>query len=132
MAYNNQTFTSGQPITANMIDYIDDAVDRLDEVVENLTTKETMQLNDDESLEKYKTYFELLYSKYYELNYYDNKVVLENKKLISTTNINYKKIDKDKLISIDSNNKNLFTNDNVRLTTLKKIYENNGAKCKYI
>ena len=36
MAYNNQTFTSGQPITANMIDYIDDAVDRLDEVVENL------------------------------------------------------------------------------------------------
>ena len=36
MAYNNQTFASGQPITANMIDYIDDAVDRLDEVVENL------------------------------------------------------------------------------------------------
>ena len=103
-----------------------------DKVVENLNTKETMQLNDDESLEKYKTYFELLYSKYYGLNYYDNKVVLENKKLISTTNINYKKIDKDKLISIDSNNKNLFTNDNVRLTTLKKIYENNGAKCKYI
>ena len=63
-----------------------------DKVVENLTTKETMQLNDDESLEKYKTYFELLYSKYYGLNYYDNKVVLENKKLISTTNINYKKI----------------------------------------
>ena len=31
-----------------------------------------------------------------------------------------------------SNNKNLFTNDNVRLKTLKKIYENNGAKCKYI
>ena len=52
--------------------------------------------------------------------------------MISTTNINYKKIDKDKLISIDSSNKNLFTNDNVRLTTLKKIYENNGAKCKYI
>lgn len=103
-----------------------------DKVVENLTTKETMQLNDDESLEKYKTYFELLYSKYYGLNYYDNKVVLENKKLISTTNINYKKIDKDKLISIDSNNKSLFTNDNVRLITLKKIYENNGAKCKYI
>ena len=36
MAYNNQTFTSGQPITANMIDYIDDAVDRLDEIVENI------------------------------------------------------------------------------------------------
>ena len=68
--------------------------------------------------------------------FYDNtlgkEVVLENKKLISTTNINYKKIDKDKLISIDSSNKSLFTNDNVRLTTLKKIYENNGAKCKYI
>ena len=103
-----------------------------EKVVENLTTKETMQLNDDASLETSKTSFELLYSKYYGLNYYDNKVVLENKKLISTTNINYKKIDKDKLISIDSNNKNLFTNDNVRLTTLKKIYENNGAKCKYI
>lgn len=103
-----------------------------DKVVENLTTKETMELNDEESLEKYKTCFELLYSKYYGLDYYENKVVLKNKKLISTTNINYKKIDKDKLISIDSSNKSLFTNDNIKLTTLKKIYENNGAKCKYI
>ena len=32
MAYNNQTFTAGQPISAGMIDYIDDAVDRLDEI----------------------------------------------------------------------------------------------------
>ena len=36
MAYNDQTFTAGQPITADMIDYIDDAVDRLDEVIENI------------------------------------------------------------------------------------------------
>ena len=36
MAYNDQTFTAGQPITADMIDYIDNAVDRLDEVVENI------------------------------------------------------------------------------------------------
>ena len=36
MAYNDQIFTPGQPITADMIDYIDDAVDRLDEVIENI------------------------------------------------------------------------------------------------
>ena len=36
MAYNNQTFAKGQPITAEMIDYIDDAVDRLDEIVEQI------------------------------------------------------------------------------------------------
>ena len=32
MAYNDQIFTPGQPITAAMIDYIDNAVDRLDEI----------------------------------------------------------------------------------------------------
>ena len=83
-------------------------------------------------LNEYKTALELVYSEYNNLEYYDNTVTLKDNKLTTITKVNYEKLDINKFISIDKNNKELFNNNKVNLSTLKKIYKKNGAKCKYI
>ncbi len=101
-------------------------------IVSNLETKEVIVSNDKTMLNEYKTALELVYSEYNNLEYYDNTVTLKDNKLTTITKVNYEKLDINKFISIDKNNKELFNNNKVNLSTLKKIYKKNGAKCKYI
>lgn len=101
-------------------------------IVNNLETREVIVSNDKNMLDEYKTALELVYSEYNGLEYYDNSVTLKNNKLTTITKVNYEKLDINKFISIDKNNKDLFTNNQVKLSTLKKIYKKNGAKCRYI
>ena len=83
-------------------------------------------------LEQYQNTLELSYLKYNTLDNYYNSVTLKDNELTTITKINYEKLDIDKFISIDNSNKNLFSNKKIKLTKLKKIYTDNGAKCKYI
>ncbi len=101
-------------------------------IVSNLETREVIVSNDKNMLDEYKTALELVYSEYNGLEYYDNSVTLKKNKLTTITKVNYEKLDINKFISIDKNNKDLFTNNQVKLSTLKKIYKKNGAKCRYI
>lgn len=101
-------------------------------IVNNLETREVIVSNDKNMLDEYKTALELVYSEYNGLEYYDNSVTLKKNKLTTITKVNYEKLDINKFISIDKNNKDLFTNNQVKLSTLKKIYKKNGAKCRYI
>ena len=100
--------------------------------VVNLYSKEIIISNDDKMLEQYQNTLELSYLKYNTLDNYYNSVTLNDNELTTITKINYEKLDIDKFISIDNSNKNLFSNKKIKLTKLKKIYTDNGAKCKYI
>ncbi len=92
-------------------------------IVNNLETREVIVSNDKNMLDEYKTALELVYSEYNGLEYYDNSVTLKKNKLTTITKVNYEKLDINKFISIDKNNKDLFTNNQVKLSTLKKIYK---------
>ena len=102
-----------------------------DKYVTTLITKEVLSSNDVDTLYNYKSLLEDKYSKYQDIKYYDNKMTISNNELIITTKIDYQKIDVTKLIEIDKNNKQLFTNNKVYYKDLKKQYEQLGAICKY-
>ncbi len=95
-----------------------------------VATTETITSDSSEALETYKSSLESMYGSYKNVEYYDNDIKLEENKLISTTKINYEKIDTDKLIEIDSNNKSLMEDGKVKVSMLKEAYETLGATCK--
>lgn len=100
-------------------------------LVNNLYTEEIIEASDEKLLKEYKTSLELVYSKYANLKYYDNSVTIKNNKLVSKTNINYQKININKFVALDNNNRKLLTNNKLELKKLKKTYTGNGAKCTY-
>ena len=99
--------------------------------VTKLISKEEVNCDDDEVLIEYRDILKEKYSLYNDVKYYDNSVKLKNNTLTSITEINYKKIDTKKLISIDSANRSIIKNDKVYIKDIYKIYKNSGAKCKY-
>ncbi len=102
-----------------------------DRIVNNLYTEEIIEADDEKMLSEYKTSLDLVYSKYLNLKYYDNSVSIKGNKLVSKTNINYKKIDISKFIAIDNSNRKLLTNNKLELKKLKKAYREKGARCTY-
>lgn len=102
-----------------------------EQVVTNLYTEEVITSDEAKMLSDYKASLDLIYSKYKNLKYYDNSVIIKDNKLISKTNINYKKIDISKFKSLDKNNRKLLTNNKLKLKTIKKIYKDKGARCTY-
>lgn len=102
-----------------------------DKIVESLSTTEEITSDKEGILDEYKTSLDLIYSKYSKLKYYNNSIKLKENKLISTTNINYEKVDKNQFISIDKNNGNLYTSSHVMLKNLRKRYKELGARCTY-
>lgn len=100
-------------------------------IVSNLYTEEIIEASDEKMLNEYKTSLDLVYSKYSNLKYYDNSVIIKNNKLVSKTNINYQKLDISKFIALDKNNRKLLTNNKLELKKLKKTYTDSGARCTY-
>lgn len=99
-------------------------------IVTYVTSKEIISSSDESILDNYKMYLENMYTNYKKLDYYNNKVVINDDKLISTTSIDYKKIDTDKLIDIDRSNSAIIEEGKVYLKRIKRQYENIGASCK--
>lgn len=97
----------------------------------NLLTKETFTSSDEKMLSEYKTSLELIYSKYQNLKYYENSINMKKDKLISTTNINYQKLDTKAFLKIDSNNRKLMEDGSISLKKIKKLYQENGFRCTY-
>lgn len=100
-------------------------------VVNNVQTKEIFTKYDEETLKEYKSTLENMYMPYSNLDYYDYSITIKDNQVISKININYKKLDMNKFIEIDSKNKDILTNNKVAIKKLKKIYKNNGARCVY-
>lgn len=98
--------------------------------VNKVKTTEKIQSSSKELLDTYKSSIESLYKPYKEIEHYNYNVSIKDDTLTSTTDINYEKIDTEKLIKVDSANKQLITDGKVKVEDLKKAYESLGAECK--
>ena len=96
--------------------------------VSNLKMIEVVNGPTETDLIRYRQSLEEELEKYKELEYYDSEIVVENKILTNTIDIDYKRIDKKKLKELESG----FSNKMIRVRNLKKIYTKNGAVCKYV
>ncbi len=98
--------------------------------VQLVETEETVTSDNKKFLELYQETVEGMYSPYKDVEYYNYEVKIDGDKLISTTNINYEKIDTGKLIEIDSANKALIKDGKIKMGDIKAVYEQLGAECK--
>ena len=98
--------------------------------VNKVKTTEQVESSSKELLETYKSSIESLYSPYKDIEHYNYNVTIKDDTLTSTTDIDYSKIDTDKLIKVDSANKQLIKDGKVAVEDLKKTYESLGAECK--
>lgn len=101
-----------------------------DGYVTKLKTTETIEAKEVSDLETYKEALELAYSDYNNIDYYSNTITIEDNKLVSSTVIDYEKVDTDKLIEIDSNNGTLIKDGKISLQDIKDMYTGNGCTCK--
>ena len=105
-------------------------IDYQNDYVTKLKTTETIKADNKEDLTTYKEALEQAYEEYNNIEYYQNNISIENNTLISSTIINYEKVDTEKLIEIDSNNKQLIKNKKILLKDIKEMYKENGCNCK--
>lgn len=98
--------------------------------VTKLKTTEKITTPKQEDLKSYQERLQAVYDLYSDIEYYSNNISIEDTTLISSTIINYEKVDTDKLIKVDKNNGTLIKNGKVIAADVKKMYEANGCNCK--
>ncbi len=86
--------------------------------------------DDEELLETYKEQVEAIYEPYDGIKYYDYSVEIEDDTLISKLDIDYSKIDTDKIIEIDSANKQMIKDGKVKLSDVESVYTQVGLSCE--
>ena len=98
--------------------------------VTRVKSVETIETDNFNILDTYKEQVETIYNSYKDVKYYEYNVEIVDNKLISTVDINYEKIDTDKLLEIDSSNGQLIKDGKIAVADIKTVYENLGAICK--
>ena len=98
--------------------------------VTRIKSVETIETDNSDILDSYKEQVETIYSPYKDVEYYEYNVEVADNKLTSTVDINYEKIDTDKLLEIDSSNGQLIKDGKIAVADIKTVYENLGAICK--
>lgn len=98
--------------------------------VTNIRSDERITSNDSNALETYKKSIEQTYAPFDNIEYYDYSVSIDGNTLISTTDIDYSKIDINKVIEIDSSSRALIKNGKININDLKKVYESMGTTCE--
>ncbi len=101
-----------------------------DDYVTRIKTVETVETDNTDILDTYKEQFESSYSAYQNIDYYEYNIEINDNKLTSTLDVNYEKVDTDKLIEIDSNNSQIIKDGKINIDDIKTLYENLGATCK--
>lgn len=98
--------------------------------VQLVETEEKVTSSEKEYLETYEETVKNLYEPYNGLEHYDYDVKIDGDTLISTTKIDYEKIDTKKMLEIDSANGALIKDGKIKLSDIKSVYESVGASCK--
>lgn len=98
--------------------------------VTKLNTVEIIISSNEEVLKTYQDNLENVYRDYRGIKYYSNKIRIKDNKLISTTKVDYDKIDTEQLIKIDRNNASAIEDGKVKTSALKEAYEQLDAVCK--
>lgn len=70
-----------------------------------------------------------MYLPYENLEHYNYSVEIEGNTMISIVDIDYSKIDTDKMIEIDSANSQIINDGKLKLSIIENMYESIGATC---
>ncbi len=102
------------------------------DIVEYVETTETIISDKESVLNYFKEYVESTYKSMNDsYGGYDNKVTVDGNKLVSTTKIDYTKMDMEKFIKDNTAMKSYVNKNNqLKVEGVKKIYEQLGAVCK--
>lgn len=100
-----------------------------DDYVISIKSIEKFTSDDLTALDLLKKQIEEKYLPYKNLEYYDYNIEIEGNTVISTVNIDYSKIDTDKMIEIDASNSQVIKDGKIRLSTIEKMYKSIGVNC---
>lgn len=96
-----------------------------------LKTKEVVTSKNKNILKEYKNAYEKVYSSYKNIEYYENQVEENEDKVISTTYINYGKVDMNKIIEIEGEENNVkITDGKIKLSDWKAFAKKYGTTCE--
>ena len=98
--------------------------------VTRIKSEESIQMENNQSLKGYKEQIEKVYEPYKNVKFYNYNIAIRGNKLISKVDINYSKIDTNKLIEIDKANSQIINDGKIKVSSVKSLYENLGATCK--
>lgn len=98
--------------------------------VTRIKSEESIQMENNKSLKGYKEQIEKVYEPYKNVKFYNYNIAIRGNKLISKVDINYSKIDTNKLIEIDKANSQIITDGKIKVSSVKNLYEKLGATCK--
>lgn len=98
--------------------------------VTRIKSEESIQMENNQSLKGYKEQIEKVYEPYKNVKFYNYNIAIRGNKLISKVDINYSKIDTNKLIEIDKANSQIITDGKIKVSSVKSLYEKLGATCK--
>lgn len=98
--------------------------------VTRIKSEESIQMENNQSLKGYKEQIEKVYEPYKNVKFYNYNIAIRGNKLISKVDINYSKIDTNKLIEIDKANSQIITDGKIKVSSVKNLYEKLGATCK--
>ena len=98
--------------------------------VTRIKSEESIQMENNKSLKGYKEQIEKVYEPYKNVKFYNYNIAIRGNKLISKVDINYSKIDTNKLIEIDKANSQIITDGKIKVSSVKSLYEKLGATCK--
>jgi len=97
-----------------------------------IKSQEKVTIDDSSSLDTYEEAYKKVHSYYEGLEYYDTSVVRSNNTVTSTININYDEIDVDKLLAIEGEEDNIFTNKKPSVTKWLALGKKFGVKCELV
>lgn len=98
--------------------------------VDEINITEEVVSDNDTYLKTLETAVETMYAPYKDIKYHDYDINIKGNTLTSHRNINYKKVDTDKLIEADSTNSTLIKDGKVKLDDVKSIYKQLQLECK--
>lgn len=101
------------------------------EYLEILKSKEEIISSSEEILNSYEDAYKKVFSVYDNLKYYSNEIKRDSESVISTTYINYSKIDIDKLMEIEGTSDNVKVVDGkIKVSDWKEFAKKYGTVCE--
>ena len=100
------------------------------EYVRVIEIEETVMTTDTKYLETIKKTIETMYMPYNNVKYYEYSVNIQGDTLISTSKIDYSKINMDELLEINPEMSIIIEDGKLRVYEVEKIYNQKGITCK--
>ncbi len=98
--------------------------------VDVIKSTEKVTSDNKDVLETYRKTVEAQYEPYKDIEHYEYNVTVDGNVLTSTANIDYSKIDTNKMLEVDSANGTLIQDGKIKLETIKKYYNQLGMTCE--